>query len=399
MWVYTDATNVVDAVTHLSSLTLGTPLPVSSGGTGVNTSLTAGSVVFAGASGVYSQDNANFFWDNTNDRLGIGTATPSQKLQVSGSSTSPIAISINNNDPGLSAGAKVSFAYSGAETGYVINQFDGVDFFNAYRANRGHYFLIGATEAMRVAADGNVGIGTSSPTSKLFVEGTIQARSGSTGVSFYGDGGAGYINGIGAFPLIFNTNGAERMRITSGGNVGIGVTSPSAKLDVDGSIIARTGGSVLTDSVAEYSGGGINLTVGTTGARDLILRTNNVERFRINSAGGITSADLADAVGYKGLPQNSQTSSYTLALADMGKHISITTGGVVIPANGTTAFPIGSTVVVFNNSGSSQTISITTDTLRLAGTATTGSRTLAQYGLATLVIVTSTVWVATGNVT
>lgn len=119
----------------------------------------------------------------------------------------------------------------------------------------------------------------------------------------------------------------------------------------------------------------------------------------ISNTGAITSANLADAFGYKGIPQNSQTSSYTLALSDIGKHISITTGGVVIPENGSVAFPIGATIVVFNNSGSNQTISITTDTLRLAGTATTGSRTLAQYGLATLVKVTSTVWVVTGNIT
>lgn len=112
-----------------------------------------------------------------------------------------------------------------------------------------------------------------------------------------------------------------------------------------------------------------------------------------------TGTIAADTIGYRGLPQNSQTASYTLALSDMGKHISITTGGVVIPANGSVAFPIGASIVIFNNSGSSQTISITTDTLRLAGTATTGSRTLAQYGLTTLVKVTSTAWVATGNVT
>jgi hypothetical protein len=105
---------------------------------------------------------------------------------------------------------------------------------------------------------------------------------------------------------------------------------------------------------------------------------------------------VADAVGYKGLPQNSQTSGYTLALSDMGKHISITTGGVTIPANGAVAFPIGSAVTIFNNSGSNQTISITTDTLRQAGTANTGSRTLAQYGVATVLKVTSTVWVISG---
>jgi hypothetical protein len=120
------------------------------------------------------------------------------------------------------------------------------------------------------------------------------------------------------------------------------------------------------------------------------------EVLRLISTGGITSPNVADAVGYKGLPQNSQTSAYTLALSDMGKHISITTGGVVIPANGSVAFPIGSAVTIFNNSGSNQTISITTDTLRQAGTANTGSRTLAQYGVATVLKVTSTVWVISG---
>jgi hypothetical protein len=104
----------------------------------------------------------------------------------------------------------------------------------------------------------------------------------------------------------------------------------------------------------------------------------------------------ADSLGFRGLPQNSQTAAYTLALSDIGKHISITTGGVVIPANSAVAFPIGSTIVLFNNSASSQTISITTDTLRQAGMAATGSRTLAQYGLATCVKVAASVWVISG---
>jgi hypothetical protein len=121
--------------------------------------------------------------------------------------------------------------------------------------------------------------------------------------------------------------------------------------------------------------------------------------FVVGTSGAITSANLADAVGYKGLPQNSQTSAYTLALIDMGKHIGITTGGVVIPANGTVAFPIGATIVIFNNSATTQTISITTDTLRQAGTTNTGSRTLAAYGVATVMKAAATVWVITGNVT
>lgn len=105
----------------------------------------------------------------------------------------------------------------------------------------------------------------------------------------------------------------------------------------------------------------------------------------------------ANSIGYRGIPQNSQTASYTLALSDAGKHISITTGGVVVPANGSIAFPVGTTIVVFNNSGSTQNISITTDTMRLAGTTNTGTRTLASYGLATLIKVASTTWVITGT--
>jgi hypothetical protein len=109
-----------------------------------------------------------------------------------------------------------------------------------------------------------------------------------------------------------------------------------------------------------------------------------------------TGTIAADTIGYRGLPQNSQTASYTLALSDAGKQVSNTTGGWVIPANGSVAFPVGTTIVLYNNSGSNQTISITTDTLRQAGTANTGSRTLAQYGLATCVKVSSTVWVISG---
>lgn len=102
------------------------------------------------------------------------------------------------------------------------------------------------------------------------------------------------------------------------------------------------------------------------------------------------------SAGFRGIPQNSKAAAYTLALTDNGKHISITSGGVTVPANASVAFPIGATLVIFNNSGASQTIAITSDTLRQAGTGNTGSRTLAGYGLATLVKVASTTWVISG---
>lgn len=74
-------------ITTAGTLTLGGTLGVANGGTGTTTAFTPGSVVFAGASGGYSQDNANLFWDDTNNRLGIGTASPSYRLHIPQTST------------------------------------------------------------------------------------------------------------------------------------------------------------------------------------------------------------------------------------------------------------------------------------------------------------------------
>lgn len=110
-----------------------------------------------------------------------------------------------------------------------------------------------------------------------------------------------------------------------------------------------------------------------------------------------TGTIAANTIGFRGIPQNAQTTGYTLALSDAGRHISITTGGITVPANGTVAFPIGTAITIFNNSASNQSISITTDTMYLAGTATVGTRTLAQRGIATILKVSATEWVISGG--
>ena len=68
----------------------------------------------------------------------------------------------------------------------------------------------------------------------------------------------------------------------------------------------------------------------------------------------------------------------------------------MIPANASVAFPIGATIVIHNDSAVAQTISITTDTLRQAGTANTGTRSIDAYGLATIIKVKATTWVISG---
>ncbi len=109
-----------------------------------------------------------------------------------------------------------------------------------------------------------------------------------------------------------------------------------------------------------------------------------------------TTTISSQKIGYLNIPANAQTSAYGVIATDAGKCIDITIGGVTIPANATIALDVGFTFSVYNNSTSSQTIAITTDTLRLAGTATVGSRTLAQYGWATARKVAATEWVITG---
>jgi hypothetical protein len=84
-------------------------------------------------------------------------------------------------------------------------------------------------------------------------------------------------------------------------------------------------------------------------------------------------------------PIQSKSSAYILVATDAGQTISITTGGVTVNAS---IFNAGDMVSIFNNSGASQTITQGANvTLRLSGSATTGNRTLGQYGVATLLCV------------
>ena len=113
-----------------------------------------------------------------------------------------------------------------------------------------------------------------------------------------------------------------------------------------------------------------------------------------------TVTTAARGVGYMGIPQSAAatTGSYTIVAADAGEHIySTATRTVTIPANSSVAFPVGTAISFIAATGATVTIAITTDTLLLAGPGTTGSRTLAPFGMATCVKITSTSWIISGN--
>lgn len=123
------------------------------------------------------------------------------------------------------------------------------------------------------------------------------------------------------------------------------------------------------------------------------------------SSGTLSSCtvDGTDSVGFRNAPINSQSAAYTAVLTDSGKTIlhpsADTTARVfTIPANSSVAYALGTVLTFVNQNGAGTvTIAITTDTMRLAGTGTTGSRTLAANGIASCIKLTSTEWIIGGT--
>ena len=122
-------------------------------------------------------------------------------------------------------------------------------------------------------------------------------------------------------------------------------------------------------------------------------------------ASGVLSSctvDGTDKVGFLNIPQNSQSAAYTLVLEDAGKHIFHPSGDAnartyTIPANSSVAYAIGTAITFINMTSQVVTIAITTDTMYLSSAGTTGSRSLAQYGSATAIKITSTTWLISGS--
>jgi hypothetical protein len=371
MWVYSDGTNVVDAVTHLSSLTLSTALPIAQGGTGATAAsaartnlgaTTVGSNIFtlADPSAItflrINADNTTTARAAADFRTDIGATTVGANLFTLANPSAITFLRINADNTATARSAADFRSDIGAGTG-TVTSVGGTGNVN------------GITLTGTVTSSGNLTLGgtLSGVSLTTQVTGTLPIGNGGTGATT----AAAARTGLGA-----TTVGANLFTLTN----------PSAirflRFNADNTVTARAASDFRGDIGAAASGANTDIT-------------------SLNQSVTITASGTiaADTLGFRGLPQEAKTAAYTLALADAGKHISITTGGITIPANGSVAFPVGTTIVVYNNSASAQNIAITTDTLRLAGTATTGTRSLAQRGLATLVKVTSTEWVATGNVT
>jgi hypothetical protein len=275
------STGLTPSTASFGAVALAGTLVPANGGTGTSTAFTAGSVVFAGASGVYAQDNASLFFDDTNNRLGIGTSSPSQKLEVYAAANSLQIESVVRNDQAGSGVAAIGFNVSSsaaAETtstkagiGLVRSNAYGVGslcFYNNATSSAGNFTT--ADEKMRIDTSGNVGIGTSSPAYKLDINSITGWAANNT---------APIANIVGANAP---TNGGGNLRVLS---------NTSATADAGGSLVLGGYYTAQTNSVdfAEISG---RKQTGQTTGGYLALSTradlgNETERLRIDSSGNV----------------------------------------------------------------------------------------------------------------
>lgn len=192
---------------------------------------------------------------------------------------------------------------------------------------------------------------------------------------------------------------------TGGGSVSsVAVSGGTTGLTTSGGPITSSGTITLAGTLA-VANGGTGVTT-STGSGNVVLSTSPTlvtPALGTPSSGTLSNCtvDGTYEVGYKIIPQNSESVDYTLVLADSGKHIyhpstDANSRTFTIPANASVAYPVGTAISFVNMSANSITIAITSDTM-YSSTGSTGSRTLAQYGSATALKMTSTTWLITGS--
>ncbi|HEV2177127.1 MAG TPA: hypothetical protein VGW33_07990 [Terriglobia bacterium] len=230
------------AAPQVTSTHLAAALPVAQGGTGTATAFGVGSVVFAGSGGAYAQDS-QFAWDGVNHRLGIGTATPTAAFHLfsSGTSTNTAnSLLVENGYGGVGISAAEITARS-IPGGYG----SGINFQSQETGT--HTYLSQAT----IEAEGALNWSSVANASSFLRFSTLNA---------------------GAL--------AEKMRLDSFGNLGLGTTSPAEKLDVAGSIRSALN-AVAFSSIPTF-----DASLGNT--QKIMLTANVTSSTLINAAAGET---------------------------------------------------------------------------------------------------------------
>ena len=198
--------------------------------------------------------------------------------------------------------------------------------------------------------------------------------------------------------------------VVTTGDTGTVTTTMLAATTGSGSVVLATSPTLVTPVLGVASATTVNkvtLTAPATGSTLTVADGKTLTASnRITLAGTdsttMTFPPASASVGYLNVPINSQSAAYTTVLADSGKAIfhpstDANARTFTIDSNANVAYAVGTVLTFINMTSQVVTIAITSDTMYLAGLGTTGSRSLAQYGMATAIKMTSTTWIISGS--
>lgn len=317
-WTTISSADLPAHVHSASDITSGT-LSMARGGTGA-ASFANGSVVFSNGSSL-TQDSANLFWDDTSNLLGIGTSTPTSFLHINGGlqttaqalqvvqdlGAAPsqfagqVSILTTNSDGHL---VRVNFVEGGDVKAHIeaARQATANDGYLAFRTRNGNMF-----ERMRIDMNGNVGIGTSSPTQKLDVSGnvrvggnltvtgtntanafsgTLPVANGGTGASSFTSGSVIFSNGT-----AFAQDNANLFWDDTNNRLGIGTTAPTSALNV----VSTSGVAAEFDSYGSSPIMKMRHANGTVAVPTGMLSGNNLGTFSMSGYGSTGFANPGKA--------------------------------------------------------------------------------------------------------
>jgi hypothetical protein len=326
---------------------------------------------------------------DSSGNVGIGTGSPSSLFEVNKGSAGTLATftdGVNSNFVVETASLITTVGNTGGSTALA--------------------FKSSNTERMRIDASGNVGIGTSSPSERLHVAGLAKADSGFLiGNAYLYEGAIDQVNmrigtdgpylefldagsnvaevGNASGPLALTSAGTERMRINSSGNVGIGTSSPSSRMQVstagtstttNTNVVARfvTNGSNADSHIQISNGVDHSANIGIAGGANLYFANDGTERMRIDSSGNVgigTSSPQATAEISGGLDNRLRINS-TDGTTSNNYGIDFSTAGTV---RGGIRYNAGNNYLAFYGYDNTERMRLTSDgSLRLGTTSNEG---------------------------
>jgi hypothetical protein len=282
---------------------------------------------------------------DSNGNVGIGTTSPASKLDVFGEgrfnvsaagNTTTAALTLVNTTDDVNNGVRIGWKPYNAsfETAYITTIREGANAFSSlvFATSTNGWGVGGPSERMRITSAGNVGIGTTSPATKLVVEsggfavqGLSQWPSSGFGLEFWNLADTSYIGSFNrttsayrnmflfANNTIFENGGNERMRITSAGNIGIGTTSPGARLHVEGGNAIFNNGLADTILAIETDAAGLYDPIFQMGSGQNSIASEGFEIWYSNNVGDVhlstTYSDAAASIRFHTATGTSKSTS------------------------------------------------------------------------------------------